>query len=337
MYRKSTSEERVFPWGDNRRINSAAGFYKRLFGQRVQKLSLDAGFTCPNRDGTRGRGGCTYCNNDAFNPSYCTPDKSVTQQLLEGIEFHRKRYRRAEKFLAYFQAYSNTYAPLPKLRSLYEEAMQVPGVVGLVISTRPDCVDDGILDYLEHIGKTHFVAVEYGIESCYDKTLAKINRGHTFAEAANAVRHTAARGIRTTGHIIFGLPGESREEMLAGAEILSGLPFDALKFHQLQIVKGTVMARQFRDHPEMFQLFSRDEYISFIIHFLERLNPAIQIDRLTGETPPAYLVAPDWGGKRAYTMLEDILRAMAEKDTWQGRIYQSAGNDFKSTENETIS
>ncbi|NOY36424.1 MAG: TIGR01212 family radical SAM protein [Chlorobi bacterium] len=314
--------EKIYPWGDSRRLNSTAGFYKRLFGERVQKLSIDAGFTCPNRDGTYGRGGCTYCNNDAFNPSYCRPEKSVKQQLEEGIVFHRRRYRRSNYYLAYFQAYSNTYAPPGKLKMLYKEALDVPGVKGLVISTRPDCIDDKILDFLAGMQERYFVAVEYGIESCYDKTLEKINRGHTFSKTEETVRKTAAKGIRTTGHIIFGLPGESRDEMLAEAVTLSALPFDALKFHQLQIVKGTVMAEQYRSNPMDFPLFSHEEYIPFIVRFLERLNPNIQIDRLTGETPPDFLIAPDWGRRRTYTILEEILRYMEEKNTWQGKYYE---------------
>jgi uncharacterized protein len=315
------TKAKIYQWGDARRINSTAGFYKRKYGRRVQKLSLDAGFTCPNRDGIRGRGGCTYCNNDAFNPSYCQPEKTIRRQLEEGIAFHKQRYRRTELYLAYFQAYSNTYASLDNLRILYEEALAVPGVIGLVISTRPDCVDEEKLDYLAELQKKTFVAVEYGIESCYNKTLERINRGHAFEDAVDAVQQTAARDLRTTAHLIFGLPGESRDEMLSEAGILSRLPLNAIKFHQLQIVKGTMMAKQYGEHPERFALFSYEEYIPFMVSFLERLHPDIQVDRMTGETPPGYLIAPDWGKKRAYEIQDEIYAYMEKNDTWQGRYF----------------
>src|SRR6056297_270781 len=196
-----------------KRYNTYVHYLRQIFGSRVQKLSLDAGFSCPNRDGIKGTGGCTYCNNKAFNPSYCTPDKTITQQLKEGITFHKKRYKNTNKYLAYFQAYSNTYAPLPELKKSYHEALSQPGIEGLVIGTRPDCIDDEKLTFIKELSEKYYVIVEYGIESCYNKTLEKINRKHTFEDSKNAIIQTANYGIRTGAHMIFGLPGETRDEM----------------------------------------------------------------------------------------------------------------------------
>ena len=216
-------QEKIFPWGHHRRFNAYAQYFKKHFGERVQKLSIDAGFTCPNRDGTVARGGCTYCNNESFNPSYCTTDKSVKQQLEEGIEFHGNRYRRADKYLAYFQAYSNTYKPLSELKGIYSQALSVPGVVGLVIGTRSDVIDEEKLEYLAKLAEDNY-------------TLEKINRGHDFENVVNAINLTHEYGLKVGGHMIFGLPGESRKMMLDEAAILNKLPLDTVKFHQLQII-----------------------------------------------------------------------------------------------------
>jgi radical SAM protein (TIGR01212 family) len=313
----------VFPWGHERRFNAYPDYFRRLYGSRVQKLSIDAGFTCPNRDGSKGLGGCTYCNNDAFNPSYCKPEKSVTQQIEEGISFHKNRYRRADKYLAYFQAYSNTYAPLGTLKKLYEEALSYPGVIGLVIGTRPDCIDDEKLQYFKVLSGRYYVALEYGIESCYEKTLERINRGHTFEEAEKIVRATAALGINTGAHFILGLPGESREEMLAETAIISRLPLSTVKFHQLQIIKGTAMEKEYREKPEDFQLFTWDEYLGFFIEFLERLNPSIVVERFTGEAPPRFLASPGFEKRRTDQIMKLIEKRMEELDTWQGRLFNS--------------
>ena len=286
---ENIKEKRVFPWGHERRFNSYANYFRNIYGARVQKVSLDAGFTCPNRDGTKGSGGCTYCNNDAFNPSYCQPAKSVSQQIKEGITFHRWRYSEAVSYLAYFQAYSNTYAPLKTLKILYEEALSYPGVIGLIIGTRPDCIDEEKLTYLGELSKRCYVAVEYGIESCYNKTLRRINRGHSFEDAVAAIELTASHGINTGAHLIFGLPGETREEMLGQADILSALPLKTIKFHQLQIIKGTMMEKEFQHNPGDFELFRWEEYLSFFISFLERLNPSIVVERFSGEAPPPFL------------------------------------------------
>jgi len=311
----------AFPWGDNRRFNSYAGYFKRTFGGRVQKLTIDAGFTCPNRDGTVAVGGCTYCNNDAFNPSYCDPKKSITQQIEEGIEFHAVRYKRAENYLAYFQAFSNTHASIQKLKEFYTEALSHPKVIGLVIGTRPDCVDNEKLDYIEELSKKCYISLEYGIESCYNQTLESINRGHTYEQTVWAVGESARRGINTGAHIIFGLPGESREKMLAEAKILSELPLNSIKFHQLQIFKGTRMEQQYKENPELFNLFEMNDYLHFVVDFLERLNPLFVVERFTSEAPPRHLAVPSWGLLRTDQLLNKIEKILEERDTWQGKLF----------------
>lgn len=289
----------------------------------MQKVTIDAGLTCPNRDGSKGTGGCTYCNNKAFNPSYCTPDKTITSQINEGIEFHKKRYRRADSYLAYFQAYSNTYASLGELERLYNEAINHKNIKGLIIGTRPDCMNDEILGLLKSISEKCYLNVEYGIESCYNKTLQRINRGHSFEDAVNAVEATVSMGLNAGAHFIFGLPGETTEEMLAEAEIISGLPLTSVKFHQLQIIKGTRMEEEFHHNPEDFKCFTWDEYLNFIITFLERLNPGIVIERFSGEVPPRFLAAGPWNNKRSDQILGLIEERLEKLDTWQGRLYYS--------------
>ncbi|HOI87078.1 MAG TPA: TIGR01212 family radical SAM protein [Lentimicrobium sp.] len=305
----------------NKRYNSYNEYFKRTFGSRVQKVSIDAGFTCPNRDGTAGTGGCTYCNNDAFNPSYCNPEKSIRQQIEEGIEFHKTRYRRAMKYLAYFQTYSNTYASLSRLKEIYDEALQHPGVAGLVIGTRTDCMDEEKLAYFCKLAEKYYVIVEYGLESTSEQSLIAINRGHTMAQAEAMIRKTADYGIKTGIHLIFGLPGETRQEMLDRAATISALPLKTIKFHQLQIVKGTQMARQYRNNPELFSLFSLDEYIGFIVSFIERLNPSFVIERFTGEVPPRFLESQPWSNLRSDQVAVRIEEELERQNTWQGRLW----------------
>ncbi|HSG68664.1 MAG TPA: TIGR01212 family radical SAM protein [Bacteroidales bacterium] len=310
-----------FIWGHNRRFNAYSNHFRKLFGERVQKLSIDAGFTCPNRDGSRGRGGCTYCNNDAFNPSYCQPSKSVEQQIREGMEFHAWRYKKPAKYLAYFQPFSNTYASLEELKAIYDQALAFPEIAGLVIGTRPDTIDDEKLAYFASLAKTHYVIIEYGIESCYDKTLEKINRGHTFADSRQAIIKTADKGIRTGAHIIFGLPGESREEMMAEAGILSALPLTNIKFHQLQIIKGTKMETEYKQDNSAFDLFGLEEYISFIVDFIEHLNPSFIIERFAGEVPPRYQAGPGWGMVRNENIVEMVEAELERRGTFQGKYF----------------
>ena len=304
---------------DGKRYNSFVGYFKRKYGERLQKIVLDAGFTCPNRDGSVGRGGCTYCDNAAFHPSYSTPGKSIRQQLDEGIEFHKVRYRTTEHYLAYFQAYSNTYAPLERLRQLYEEALSHPQVVGIVIGTRPDCVDEAKLDYLAELAQKHVVIVEYGIESCYDVTLRRINRGHDFETARRAVEMTAERGIDVGVHFILGLPGETRQMMLDACRMINDLPVRSVKFHQLQIVKGTRMEREYAERPEDFERFSLDEYLDFFVDMLERLRPTLSIERFVGEVPPRFVNETPWGLIRNVELLRLLDRRLEERSTWQGR------------------
>jgi radical SAM protein (TIGR01212 family) len=314
--------KKIYPWGHERRFNAYSNYFRGIYGARVQKVSIDAGFTCPNRDGTKGTGGCTYCNNDAFNPSYCIPAKTITRQIEEGIEFHKRRYKEADSYLAYFQAFSNTYASPGVLKDLYEEALNYPGVIGLIIGTRPDCIDDEKLAILKDMSSRCYLAVEYGIESCYNKTLKRINRGHTFEEAASAVERTSALGINTGAHFIFGLPGETRKEMLDQVSIISQLPLKSVKFHQLQVIKGTAMEKEFHNRPSDFALFTWEEYLEFFIAFLERLNPAFVVERFTGEAPPRFLTGEGWGKKRTDQIVNLIEKRLEELDTWQGRLFQ---------------
>ena len=279
--------------------------------QRIQKISIHAGFTCPNRDGRVGTGGCTYCNNQTFVPGYCQPAKTVTQQIEEGIGFFRKKYP-GQKYIAYFQSYTNTYAPLERLRALYEEALAFPDVIGLAIGTRPDCVSDELLDYLGSLAENYAITVEYGVESTCDATLRLINRGHDFACAQKAIRNTAARGITVGAHLILGLPQEDREMMLAHAERISELPVHVLKLHQLQLVRGTKMAEQYRTHPEWFRFCSVDEYIELVLDFREKLRPDIQIERYISQSPPELLIAPDWGLKN-YEFADKLRKRMRER------------------------
>ena len=306
-----------------RRYNSFVGYFKQKYGCRLQKIVMDAGFTCPNRDGRVGFGGCTYCNNDSFHPNYSTPDKPILQQLEEGIEFHQNRYRKAEEYIAYFQSYSNTYAPLEHLKELYSQALAHPKVRGIAIGTRPDCIDEEKLDWLQEVAKEKIVIVEYGIESCYDKTLQRINRGHDFATAVRAVEATAARGLHQGAHFIFGLPGESREELMGMAHIINSLPLNSVKFHQLQIIKGTPMEAEFASRPEDFVQFGLEEYIDFFIDFLELLRPDIYIERFAGEVPPRFVNSTPWGKVRNVELLQMLERRLQERNTCQGAKYLS--------------
>lgn len=382
----------MFGFSEGKRYNSFVGYYRRRYGERLQKLVLDAGFSCPNRDGTVGRGGCTYCDNAAFHPGYSTPGKPLLAQIDEGITFQKVRYPRARHYLAYFQAYSNTYGSLERLKALYEEALRHPEVVGIVIGTRPDCVDVEKLDYLadlaagrvlpgwqrslrqtqgptaqatvpgqakiltqapfpvqtktpdqatfsasadsvsestppvaEPIEATELTApivvVEYGIESCHDSTLRHINRGHNFECARKAVEMTAERGIDTGAHFILGLPGETREMLLDQCGLISSLPLRSVKFHQLQIVKGTAMEKEYAADPSAFYRPGLDEYLDLVIDILERLRPDLYIERVAGEVPPRFVNDTPWGLVRNFEILRLLDKRLEERGTWQGRLY----------------
>lgn len=292
-------------------------FLKRFFPYKVQKISLNAGFTCPNRDGSVGWGGCTYCNNQTFNPAYCQNTKDIAQQLEEGKRFFAHKYP-SMKYLAYFQAYTNTYASLDALVRLYEEALAVPDVEGLVIGTRPDCMPKPLLAYLGDLRKRTFVLVEYGIESTLDSSLRRINRGHTYAQAVEAVERTSAADIPVGAHIILGLPGESRNDMLHHADVLNRLPLDTLKIHQLQLIRGTRMAHEYELQPDGFHLFDVDEYIALVIDFMERLRPDITVERFVSESPKSLLIAPDWGMKN-HEVTNRLRQVMRREQRYQGR------------------
>ena len=322
----------LFPEG--KRYNTFVGYYRRQYGERLQKLVIDAGFTCPNRDGTVGRGGCSFCDNAAFHPSYSTSGKSIAEQIDEGIEFHQVRYRNTKHYLAYFQSYSNTYAPIPRLRELYLAALTHPKIVGIVIGTRPDCVDEEKLDFLaglkagEGLGDWHrdgfehpVVKVEYGIESCYDETLLRVGRGHDVAVAEKAVRMSAERGLEPGAHFILGLPGETREMLLGQCRFISSLPLHSVKFHQLQIVKGTRMEKEFAQVPQDFLRRSLPDYLDMVIDILERLRPDLYIERVAGEVPPRFVNETQWGLIRNFQILHLLDERLSERNTWQGRLY----------------
>lgn len=344
----------MFDFPEGKRYNSFVGYYRRKYGERLQKLVLDAGFSCPNRDGTVGRGGCTYCDNAAFHPGYSTPGKPLLTQIDEGIEFQRVRYPRARHYLAYFQVYSNTYGTLERLKALYEEVLGHPEVVGIVIGTRPDCVDEEKLDYLADLASGRvlknwrrslrqargpntpvaesaeasettltapIVVVEYGIESCRDTTLRHINRGHDFACARKAVEMTASRGLDTGAHFILGLPGETRDMLIEQSDLISSLPLRSVKFHQLQIVKGTSMEKEYAADPSAFYRPGLDEYLDLVTDILERLRPDLYIERVAGEVPPRFVNDTTWGLVRNFEILRMLDKRLEARDAWQGRLY----------------
>jgi uncharacterized protein len=311
--------QQKYVWGSEKRYNDFPTYFRNLFSERVQKVSIDGGFTCPNRDGLKGSGGCTYCNNKTFKPTYCNLENSVTNQIQQGVDFFAKKYH-AMKFLAYFQAYTNTYAPLEDLKRLYGEALQHPKIVGLVISTRPDTLDEELLDYLAKLSQQTYVMVEFGLESHLDKSLQLINRGHTFADSVLALEQTAKRGINNCAHLILGLPGETRADWLEQAKVVSQLPVKNLKLHQLQIHKGTVLEKQYRENQDQFRLFSAEEYIELIVDYLELCNPEIIIERFISQAPPEMLLAPKWGLKN-FEFVAKVEKRLEERKTWQGRLY----------------
>lgn len=304
------------------RYNDYGSFLQQHFAGKVQKISINGGFTCPNRDGTVGHGGCTFCNNQTFNPDYCRSELSVTAQLQEGIRFFARKYP-AMRYLAYFQAYTSTYDDLPQLIARYEEALAVDGVVGIIIGTRPDCMPPALLDYLSQLAQRTFVTVEYGVESTLDSTLQRINRGHDYACAVDAITRTAKAGITTGAHLILGLPGESHEDMLSHATRLSQLPLHTIKLHQLQLIRGTVMGNEYLAHPGHFTIPNIDTYIDRAIDFAELLRPDIVIERFVSQSPAELLIAPHWGVKN-HEFTARLLRRMRERDTYQGAKWQQA-------------
>ncbi len=311
-------QNKTYSWRTPRRYNAYIDYLKDRFGSRVQKVIVDAGFSCPNRDGTKGFGGCTYCNNKSFKPPYCKPNMTISEQVKAGIEYLGRRYQ-VDRFMVYFQPYSNTHAPLEYLQDLYQQALEHPKVIGLAIGTRSDCIDESKIAYLEDLAGHYFITVEYGLESVYDRTLERINRQHNFQNWVDAVRMTAGRGVHICSHIILGLPGESREEILEEASIVSHYPIDSLKIHHLHIVEKTILAKQYLENP--FPLFGYREYTEFVAEFLQHLRPDIAVQRLVGETHPRHLIAPNWG-VRADCVQKDIEALMESKDVWQGKKFK---------------
>ncbi|WP_321479286.1 TIGR01212 family radical SAM protein [uncultured Bacteroides sp.] len=299
--------------------NDFSKFLGRYFVDKIQKISLNAGFTCPNRDGSKGNGGCTYCNNQTFNPDYCSTDKSISLQLEEGKRFFSHKYPDM-KYLAYFQAYTNTYEAIEILKRKYEEALSVEKVAGLVIGTRPDCMPDELLYYLESLNKQTFLLVEYGIESTDDNTLRRINRGHSFSDTVDAIKRTASCGILTGGHVILGLPGENIEHIVAQAEQISCLPLSTLKMHQLQLIRGTRMAYEYMRDRKDFHLFNLDEYVDLVIDYIQHLRPDIILERFVSQSPKVLLIAPDWGIKN-YEFTALLQKRMKERGAYQGKLY----------------
>ena len=299
------------------RYSDYASVLRELLGFRTQKISINAGFTCPNRDGSLSTGGCTYCDNQSFVPEYCSPTKTISQQITEGIAFFHHKYQ-TQKYLAYFQSYTNTYASLEQLKTLYEEALAHPQVVGLVVGTRPDCVSTELLEYFAQLAKRSYLLIEYGVESTNDDTLRVINRGHNYADSVKAIRETAARGIQVGAHLILGLPTENRQTILSHAKQIARLPLNSLKMHQLQLIKDTKMAQQYAENPEFFRLYTVDEYIDLVIDFIEYLPKTIAIERFISQTPEEFLIAPKWN-VRNFEFVNKLKQRLQERNTWQGK------------------
>lgn len=284
-------------------------------GCKAQKLSVDAGLTCPNRDGTLGRGGCTFCDNRTFNPAYCRQGGSITDQLEAGKRFFARKYP-SMKYLAYFQSYSNSYGTLSHLKELYEEALRVPDVVGLVIGTRPDCMPDALLEYLEELNRRTFLLVEYGVESANEETLVRVNRGHTFAQARECIIRTAQRGIRVGVHMILGFPWETRSELIRQAQLIASLPITTLKLHQLQVIKGTQLAREYELHP--WPLPTAEEYVDLVLEYISHLPPSLVLERFVSQSPPEYVIAPRWGLKN-HEFSALVKKAIQKRSTQLGQ------------------
>ena len=284
-------------------------------GCKAQKLSVDAGLTCPNRDGTLGRGGCTFCDNRTFNPAYCRQGGSITDQLEAGKRFFSRKYP-TMKYLAYFQSYSSSYGTLSHLKELYEEALRVPDVVGLVIGTRPDCMPDALLEYLEELNRRTFLLVEYGVESANEETLVRVNRGHTFAQARECIIRTAQRGIRVGVHMILGFPWETRSELIRQAQLIASLPITTLKLHQLQVIRGTQLAREYELHPWL--LPTAEEYVDLVLEYISHLPSSLVLERFVSQSPPEYVIAPRWGLKN-HEFSALVKKAIQKRSTQLGQ------------------
>lgn len=293
-----------------------ATYLREHFPYKVQKISLNARLSCPNRDGTIGYGGCIYCNNYSFAPSYTLGPGTIAEQMQQGITFFSHKYP-SMKYLAYFQAYTGTYGETKQLIRMYEEALEVPNVVGLIIGTRPDCVSRSLRDFLRERSRQTFIYIEYGLESTHDATLQRINRGHTFAQCCEAVEETVADGIDCGIHLILGLPGETPADFEVHAQRVSDLPITSLKVHQLQILKRTALARMYAETPSVVTLYSPQEYIEHLARFVALLNPNIYLDRFVSQSPPDLLIAPKWNIKN-YIFTHQLQKYLREHNLSQG-------------------
>ncbi len=310
-----------YPWGHTKRYNDYSSYIRRTFGERVQKVSINAGFTCPNRDGSKGEGGCSFCNNSTFNPSYCGPELSIVEQIEKGTSFFRPKYQ-TQQYLAYFQAYSNTYGETSYLIEQYKQALDHPKVTGIVLGTRPDCISDDLLAHLKEWRKDYYIAIELGAESTSNEMLKQINRGHSYEETIDAAERISKAGIPVGLHMILGLPGEDRAQLLNHANVVSKLPISFLKLHQLQIVKGSQFGEIYAEQPDYFQLFTAEEFIDLVVDFIELLDPRIVMERFISQAPHDLLIAPRWGLKN-FEFVAKVEKRLAERDTWQGKRYQS--------------
>ncbi len=306
----------IIPWNDY------SSYIKQVFGSRVQKISINAGFTCPNRDGSIGTGACIYCTNKSFSPFYCNEKTSIKEQLQQGIAFFSPKYK-TQKYLAYFQSFTNTYDKIDVLEQKYKEALSVDGVKGLVIATRPDCIDKEKLEMIKSVCKGKYISIEYGAESTLDKTLSFINRGHTYQQTIDAVNLTYEMGINCGLHLILGLPGENKKDFLNHATQISKLPIKTLKIHQMQVLKGTKLQKIYEQSPNLFYDISLDNYIELVVEFLELLNPEIIIERFTSEAPKEMIIYPDWQGKKNFEISHIVQNKMRQKKTQQGKNFKN--------------
>lgn len=310
----------TYYWNHSKRYNDYSSYIRKTFGERVQKVSVNAGFTCPNRDGSKGVGGCAFCNNSTFNPAYCAPELSIAEQIKKGREFFFTPRFQAQKYLAYFQAYSNTYGETDDLIAKYQQALDQPQVVGLVLGTRPDCISDSLIEALKRWKDTYYIAIELGVESTNNATLDYINRGHGYEEVVDATHRLHAAGIPVGMHLILGLPGESRDQQLQHAIELNKLPVDFLKLHQLQIVSGSRFADEYAANPNLFSLYTCDEFIELVIDFMELLKPSVVMERFVSQAPYELLQSPSWGVKN-FEFVAKVEKRLVARDTYQGKFY----------------
>jgi len=310
-----------FPWGHERRWNDYSNYIKQKFGQRVQKIAINAGFSCPNRDGTIGIGGCSYCDNTSFNPFYCTTEKSITQQINEGIAFFEKKYD-SKKYIAYFQAYTNTFSNFNSLVALYSEALSHPKISGLIIGTRPDCISHELLEYLTKLSKQTYLMIEFGVETFNNHTLKIINRGHSAEMSINAIQTAAMQEISTCAHIILGLPDEKHADFVSTCKTISHLPLTSIKLHHLQILKGTTISSLFEKESWRFEYFSVDRYINLVIDFLELSDPRLVFERFISEAPKEQIISPNWQGLKNFEFVAKVEKRLIERNTWQGKYFE---------------